>query len=248
VSDVRHDDVRELLGAYALDAVSDDEAQMVLAHLSTCPSCSEEVAQHHEIAAMLANTGGEAPAHVWERIEARLDTSGPVVDLSAHRGARPGTRTAVRSRAPRWIGIAAAAILVIGFTAEVIHLQDRVGQLQGASPAQQVMRAARTALHDPAASDVNLHSASSGRLAEIAILPSGAAYLVNDGLAALPASRTYQLWGQVGTRLISLGLLGNDPSAIAFEVGSSRITFFAVTDELAGGAVQPTRAPVAIST
>lgn len=40
-----HDQIRELLGAYALYAVSDEEREMVDAHLATCADCSEEVAR-----------------------------------------------------------------------------------------------------------------------------------------------------------------------------------------------------------
>jgi anti-sigma factor RsiW len=254
MNDQRHDEIRELLGAYALDAVSESEAELVLSHLATCDECREEVGQHHEIAAMIANTGGEAPAHLWERIESRLDPRpvsrlAPIAELQVLDDARTRS-TPARARPRRdlqWLGAAAAVILVIGLGAEAIQLQGRVGQLEGASPQQQVTRAAQTALRDPAASKVDLVSTSTERLAQIAILPSGAAFLLNDALPVLPHSRTYQLWAKEGDRLVSLGLLGSHPTAIAFEVGSAAISGFAVTDEHAGGVVHPTSPPIAVS-
>ena len=65
-----------------------------------------------------------------------------------------------------------------------------------------------------------------------------------DGLAPLAADRTYQLWGVVGDRTISLGLLGPRPGIMPFSVaGSVPIIEFAITDEVAGGVVQSTNCP-----
>ena len=68
-----HDELRELLGAYALDAVDADEALAVEAHLAGCPQCRAEVEQHRSVAALLGNAGATAPAGLWDRIAASLD-------------------------------------------------------------------------------------------------------------------------------------------------------------------------------
>jgi hypothetical protein len=83
--------------------------------------------------------------------------------------------------------------------------------------------------------------------AEVVVLPSGAAYLVNMGLPALPSGETYQLWGKADTQLISLGILGNRPTKDAFSVGSSakKYSAYVVTAERAGGVVKTTHQPVA---
>ena len=57
VSNVPHEEVAGLLGAYALDALDSDEAALVEAHLRDCPRCSAELARHHEVAGLLANSG-----------------------------------------------------------------------------------------------------------------------------------------------------------------------------------------------
>ena len=63
----------------------------------------------------------------------------------------------------------------------------------------------------------------------------------------LPADQqSHQLWGVVGTRTISLGLLGPHPAILPFSVvGTVPVTAFAVTEETAGGVVSSTNPAVA---
>ena len=56
-----YDEYSELLGAYALDAVDPDERDRIELHLTECPRCRAEVADHREVAAFLAQPGGSAP-------------------------------------------------------------------------------------------------------------------------------------------------------------------------------------------
>lgn len=67
-----HAEISELLGAYALDAVSPDEATEIEQHLAECPRCRAEVAAHREVAGVLGNLGGTAPAGLWSRIADEL--------------------------------------------------------------------------------------------------------------------------------------------------------------------------------
>jgi hypothetical protein len=247
-----HDEIRELLGAFAVDGVDDGEAAEVRAHLASCLECAAEVDTHHEVTAMLANSGGDAPSHLWERIKAQLGTSAPPgrsAPAEAHAELDElAPRRSARSAA-RLLATAAAVALIAVLVVQVVRLNDRVGQLQGSSPQQQVAHAAQVALRDPAAQHVALSATSSApRLAQVVVLPTGVAFLVNDALPSLPADRTYQLWGQVGTRLISLGLLGAHPTAISFDVGrAGLVTAYAITSERAGGVIQSTHDPIAAS-
>jgi hypothetical protein len=77
---VTHDEIAELLGAYALDAVSPDEATEIEQHLAECPRCRAEVAAHREVAGVLGNLGGTVPAGLWGRIadELALGSEGPL--------------------------------------------------------------------------------------------------------------------------------------------------------------------------
>lgn len=71
-----HENVAELLGAYALDALEPDEMVIVEAHVGDCPRRSSELARHHEVAGLLANTDSDAPDKLWDRIAERLGSSG----------------------------------------------------------------------------------------------------------------------------------------------------------------------------
>ena len=75
-----HDEITELLGAYALDAVSPEEAAEIEQHLTECPRCRAEVTAHREVAGVLGNLGGSAPAGLWSRIadELAIGSEGPL--------------------------------------------------------------------------------------------------------------------------------------------------------------------------
>ena len=78
-------------------------------------------------------------------------------------------------------------------------------------------------MSDPDAQTVALRgpSGSGATRAEVVVLPSGSAYLINKTLPTLPASETYQLWGRSSSTLISLGVLGDDPKTMALTIGGT---------------------------
>jgi hypothetical protein len=146
------------------------------------------------------------------------------------------------------IGVAAAVIALMAV--QLGRLDSRVSQLSALAEQHGMSQAVQAALLDPNARRITLAGSSSGAatVAELVVLPSGAAYLVNSHLAPLPDDQTYQLWGVVGGRPISLGLLGNQPTAVAFTLDTAaHVSAFAVTAERAGGVVVTTHAPVARS-
>ena len=79
----------------------------------------------------------------------------------------------------------------------------------------------------------------------VVLTRSGTGFVEAGGLSALPADETYQLWGVIGGRTISLGLLGSNPRVVPFSVaGNVPVSAFAITAEHAGGVVQPSQQPV----
>jgi hypothetical protein len=260
-----HDQAAEMLGVYALDAIDPSEAVAIREHVDSCPRCAAEVSEHRQVAALLANSGGAAPAHLWEGITAQIDRSphaergeaAPATGIfSTSRVGPDRIRPSVgRKRHSRTFftsvtGIAAATILIAALGVQVAHLDGRVGQLQQADKTQGIGQAAQSALNDPQARRITLTAAHSAgpAIARIAILPSGTAFVVADRLPVLPLHETYQLWGRVGNQLISLGLLGNHPQDVEFLIDPSvTVTAFAITAEHAGGVVKSTHAPVAVS-
>ena len=248
---MNHNAIIELLGAFALDAVEPDEAAAVREHLAGCPRCRDEVAEHHQTAAMLTPAGDEAPPHLWEGISARLGQPGPaegsvpaVVPLPAAPRAAP--KRSARSRRGLQIGVllgAAAAAAIAALGVEVGRLDHRLNQVAAATGAHNLSDAAQNALLNPQTQRIVLTSTGPNAqvLAEVVAGGPNTAFLFNRGLPALPAARTYQLWLTDRGRPISIGLLGANPGTVAFALGPTLgSSAFAVTVEPARGSVAPT--------
>jgi hypothetical protein len=237
-----HDEISELLGAYALDAVEPDERDQIEEHLLSCAKCRAEVADHREVAALLANGGADAPAGLWDRIAGSLEEAPPRLDLApvAH------LDEARRRRTPSRVGaiVAVAAALLIAFLGVQVRSQDqRIDQLQTAL-SEPMKPAYQAALGDPSTKHFALTSSDGDVTLRGAIARDGVAYLGADSLPKLAAGRTYQLWGAVGDELVSLGVLGEAPKVISFPVDGGGYTAFAITEELAPGVVQSRNQPV----
>ena len=228
-----HDEIQELLGAYALDAVEADEREAIEAHLPTCPRCRAEVEEHLETAALLAAGGAPAPEGIWDRISESLEPP----DLSRYREQRRPIS--------RWLSSAvAAAALVATFVVgvQVMEQGDRIEQVIDVADDATLARAATAALLDPGARRVALEGESR---VDAVVLPDGTGYLVQDSLRPLREAETYQLWAMNGTTPVSAGVLGPDPGITAFRVDPA-VDALAITAEPAGGVPQPTSDPLVV--
>src|SRR5688500_14825344 len=126
---MNHDEITELLGAYALDAVDPDEALAIDDHLRECARCRAEVAEHRETAALLAHASSDAPADLWARIAESIDVPRPVAPLAP----RLGLSSRRRSRWPAAAALvgAAAAVVVGALVVQVRQQDERIDQLAG---------------------------------------------------------------------------------------------------------------------
>jgi len=243
----RHEEIAELLGAYALDAVDADEAALVEDHLRECPRCAAEVAEHREVAAMLAHSGAPAPEGVWDRIvdsleepapALRLPVPGPaggaVVDLGERRRRPPA----------RWLpAVAAAVVLVVAGLLTGLALGGDGGGGQDREVASSLEALAREVLDDPDARTVTLSAPDGSDLAAPAgVDVDGSGYLLGGALPRLDPSRTYQLWGVSDQVVVSLGVLGASPGVVAFHVDEG-IHTLVITEEVAGGVPSSTNDP-----
>ena len=246
-----HDEIAELLGVYALDAVDEEERAIVEAHLPTCPRCAAEVSDHREVAAQLANTGAPAPEGVWARIVDSLEEQPPSLDIfgtagSAGAGSRstaspaPSNVTSLDSRRSfrQWLPLSAAAavLVVVGLVAGIVVTDDggrSPDPVENAQPSLEDV--ARRVLNDPGSMKVTLTSADDETLEATAVVDAdGEGYLFGTTLPALDESQTYQLWGVREGAVISLGILGHSPAVVPFHLDEA-ITALAVTAEAAGG-------------
>jgi hypothetical protein len=244
--ELTHDEVAELLGAYALDALDVDERDAVEQHLNECPRCRAELGDHRTVASFLGSAGGRAPDGLWDRIAGSLEEAppelrlAPVVPLRERRSVSLRVGAAVAA-------VAAGVIAVLGL--EVVHLSNQVDHVAAPERADTALLSAAThALADPHAQRVSMRSTDGQRSAEVALTPEGTGFLVADDLPALPSDRTYQLWALADGQKISAGVLGARPGVVAFRYAPSGLSGFAVTDEHAGGVVSSQNPPVLLGT
>jgi anti-sigma-K factor RskA len=242
-----------LLGAYALDALDADDRARVEVYLEREPTARAEVDDLRETAASLAllpDTPTDAPPELWARIEqaigaptptGRPELDGTVDELAQLRGRRVAVRAAAT------IGIAAAAIAIVVLAAQVASLHGQLNRSRSLSSAA-TAAAFNRAVQAPGAREVGLESGSGATLARVVLMADGSGYLRGDHLAPLSPHQTYQLWAFTGNantpNVVSAGVLGPDPSAVAFHA-SGPVHGFAVTVESAGGVVTSHHAPIA---
>jgi hypothetical protein len=230
-----HDELAELLAAYALDAVDADERSMVEDHLGVCPRCRAELADHREVTALLAHTGAPAPDGVWDRIARELEVAPPPMPFGQ---VLPLGRRRRPSRALAVLG-AAAAVVVAALSFAVYRQSEDIDDLRRTGVEQQ----AKAALDDPDSRVVVLRSEGDRARASVVIGPDGQGFVYADTLPALSADETWQLWGiGTGAEPVSLGILGPDPGTVPFRVEGD-VDVLAVTRERVGGAVAPTEDP-----
>jgi anti-sigma-K factor RskA len=237
-----HDEITDLLGAYALDAVDGDERVRVEEHLDSCARCRAEVEEHREVATFLAHSGRDAPEGLWSRIESALDEPPPGLRLAPVPTGAPAPRRQVVWRVA--VGaVAAAAVGIVGVLGTQVVRQDRrIDELQVALQ-DPLVPAFDAAITDPGSELIELTSADGEVVLRGAITGDGVGYLSAAALPDLPGGRTYQLWGGADDRLVSLGVLGDEPGIVSF--AAEPYELFAITEEEAPGVVTSTNDPVA---
>ncbi|MEO5678523.1 MAG: anti-sigma factor [Acidimicrobiales bacterium] len=226
-----HAETRELLGAFALDAVEPDEGAAIEAHLATCPRCRDEVREHREVAALLAYAGTTAPEGMWDRLAATLEDAPP-----ASAAPRLGQVTQLGDRRPsprrRGVRIAsavAAAALVAGLGAGGLQVQSAfrsqndqiktVAKALGEDAARtRLLREAAAAALADGAHEVHLLTPDQAPIADAVVLANGNGYLIDRGAPSLPVGRTYQLWAVTGGQKLSLGVPGRAVDVVSFRV------------------------------
>jgi hypothetical protein len=240
-----HDELQELLGAFALNATDPEERDAIERHLTECPRCRAEVEDFREVAAMLSSSGSAAPEGVWDRIAGALEEAPPPLRLplplpDGVTAIRPSRRT-VSLRVVGALAVAAALVIaVLGFG---LVRDDSTTDLPDASLA----RAAQLARSEPGAVETQLTSDDRRIQATVVLLPTGQGYVFADDLPALDEGRTYQLWGAGPGPVVSLGVLGNEPGVISFTAAGG-VELLMITDERAGGVAVSSNAPVATAT
>jgi anti-sigma-K factor RskA len=228
-------DVHTLSGAYAINALSSDEADLFRAHLDACPACRQEVRELQEAAAQMGSAASSAPpADLKARVIAaaeRVPQLPPSLPQVAGRSERR-----VRTRFPRLLAAAAAVLIAV---AGVGYLQVRDDATPGSTLAANVERV----FEAPDAHHATVEAANGGRVA-VATSPALNRMAVDtDDLPDLESGQVYQLWAITEGNFTSAGLLENPDSGVAMAMPAEG-TQVAITIEPAGGSVEPSTAPI----
>jgi anti-sigma factor RsiW len=255
----REERLDSLLGAYALDALDPDERLEVEQYLERSPEARAEIRRLSvAVDALAISTAGEPDTDPndqafttgWARIQTGLTSTGddgerelPLLRLEPPRSSAepPAPVVSLASRRSRRFLplLAAAAALLLGLAGGAVLTRDSGGGRTDAAESALDNPASRTGvLNGAAASDPSV---------KVAIDPSGQGYLFADTLPALPTDRTYQLWSVNGDSVISLAVLGPDPSVVTFPAGTD-VTTLAITAEEAPGVAVSTQPAVASGT
>lgn len=236
------DEVEELLGAYALDALPDAEARGVRDHLATC---EEHAVKARELRAMAAQLPALAePAAAPSGLRARV-LDAIAIEARGGVSVRPrGIDDARRSRgrvqwppqlAPYgWLAAAAVFVAAMGLLAWNLVL------LNGGSD-NDAQRFARAAIVQ------EMRSTTGGTAATMVRFDGEDKAVVMFDRAPLDSSKAYQVWLVTDAGAESVGVVQDDASghvAAVVPFDPRRSGVFAVTIEPASGSAKPTSDPI----
>ena len=231
-------DPHTLVGAYVMDAVSDDDRASFEHHLAGCESCQAEVRGLREATARLA-----AAAEVRPRAELREQTmqaAGLIRQLPPVTRDRPPAPAGWRRTWLPRLAVAAAAVflvLAVGMGTVMHGAEHRLDQARGSSHAMAVV------LGSPDATMLTAKLTSGGRATIVMSHRYRSLVFTAAGLPALPSARAYQLWVMRPGGPRSAGLLAAGPDGRAGPMvisGLARGDRVGLTVEPAGGSARPT--------
>lgn len=226
---MNREEIRDLLGAYVLDAVSADERAAIDAALASDPEMAAEADELRTVVAALdvslAESAEPAP-DLWGKISTQL--GGSVVAFPQRRRTWPAWTMGA---------IAAASALVLGLV--VANQASEIERLRASDPVVEALAA-------PGSEVVELTDPDGGAvLMSVVLTADGVGYVTGSSLPEVAPDRTYQLWAITGDRVISAGVLGASPDGSPFRfVGD--LDGLAITEEVAGGVVSSENPALAV--
>jgi anti-sigma-K factor RskA len=231
-------DPHTLVGAYVMDAVTDDDRASFERHLAGCDSCQAEVRGLREATARLAAAAEVRPRPGLR--EQTMQAAGLVRQLPpVTRRLPPGPPGWRRTWLPR-LAVAAAAVLAvvaIGMGTAMHGAEHRLDQARGSSHAMAVV------LGSPDATMLTARVTRGGQATIVMSPRYRAGVFTASGLPALPAARAYQLWVMSPGGPRSAGMLPAGPDGRAGPMvisGLARGDRVGLTVEPAGGSARPT--------
>ncbi|PKW14593.1 anti-sigma factor [Saccharopolyspora spinosa] len=240
-------DMATLTGAYAADALPDDERSEFERHLGTCADCATEVRELRETLARLSATSATRPPDgLKQRV---LD------EIRTTRQQPPAThdRPRIAAARPSWTTRLAVAAVVLGIAtagglgAVTIRTQNQLDDTRRELTAGSERSAEIAGVL--AAPDARILSAGGSGVNATTVMSKelGKTVFMGSATTAPPPDRVYQLWFIGDYGYISAGVMREsgsgrmDPIVAPVPAGTAGM---GVTTEPAGGSPQPTTAPV----
>jgi anti-sigma-K factor RskA len=232
--------VIELLPAYALDCLDEEDMLLVTEHLAVCPTCRAELASYQGVADQLAMAVpcNEPPAGLKRRLMAHVQPPRPQTIPQPRPAWWQQLGGALRVlQHPAW-GVASLA-LILALVASNVLLWQQVNR-PGIAPNGQGMRTLAL-----------VSTASAPGASGIVVISTDSEYgtLVVDNLPALDKAQQYQLWlikdeTRTSGAVFSVGRDGYGSVPILAPEPLTYYSSFGITVEPTGGSPHPTGAKV----
>lgn len=268
-------ELHELAGIYALDALPEDEQAEFEEHLEQCEACRREVVELQATTSALAVAVEETPpAGLRDRVLAQVDQTpqeaGPDTDdagpddagthdagthdagtddAATGAGDELAARRAARSAArPWWAGVLApaAAIVVVLLVGVSFLVADLYDRID---ELEATSTQVEEVLAAPDAQTITVEGEEGSFARVVASASRGEAVFLADGMSPLDAEQTFQLWLIDEEGADPAGLFDVDEQGRTTQVLAGDLRTAAaigVTVEPAGGSPQPTTDPVMV--
>ncbi|MFJ2610409.1 anti-sigma factor domain-containing protein [Streptomyces sp. NPDC091279] len=241
-------DLHRLTGAYALDALSDEERDAFERHLGDCEPCAQETAELTATAARLGLAVTETPRPALrERVLAGItdvrqeSPGGPVAT-------RTGRTVARTRRLSRW-ALAACLAAATGFGGTAVWQHQRAEDALGrAHRAEQAADRITAVLSAPDARTRTARLAGGATGAVVVSPTQNKAVFVVSGMRRPPSGKVYQLWFADAKAMRSAGLMNpaSGDQTVLLKGAVDKASAMGITVEPAGGSQQPTSTPIAL--
>lgn len=237
-------DIHALVGAYAVDALDDEERAAFERHLAGCAECRAEVASLQEATAALGESAQAAPpADLRSRLLADIKTIRPLPPETTPVEKSAETVGSVRKLPVRrllaGLAVAAAVLGVAGVGTAV--WQHNTTSDQTISVAERVLQAAD-------AKRVNVTLPGGVTASVYRSVSEGRAVLVTHDMPAPPSGRVYELWLQTRAgKMVPAGTMGKPGSRpVLLKGDATDATGVGITVEPEGGSDSPSSEPIAL--
>ena len=256
--------IEELLPFYVLDALTDEEKELVESYLAEHPEARPQVQdlESGALAVPYAVSPLEPPRHVKEALMARVVADAQARERSSARGSSQPSRRGLRFEDIfRVLSLGAATVAVIwafvlnaqvaGLKQEIAALNDQVAA-QSQSLDQIITNLPQTNQSDVITVSLKGTEAQPHAQGQLIANPNEqSAVLVISGLPPLEQGKTYQVW-LIGNAPVSAGLLtvdehGQSVLIITSEEAIGSFNSLGISIEPEGGSEQPTGEIVVLS-